>query len=195
MNIVSIDVGILHLGVVCCDVTWEQIEVKNVALIDITKRCRHSNCTLNHTNHIVDRVDHFIQGYKTMLDKADRILIEKQPPVGLISVEQLLFDRLRDKVEFIYPVSVHKHFGIRKLDYDGRKAFLVEKTKQYLTGTIYDTLGKETRRCRCYGDDHVLEKKFRTKSASRIGETGDTVRAFSVSWRHIGHLVLLVFHS
>ena len=143
MYIVSIDVGILHLGVVCCDVTWEQIDVKHVALIDITKQCRQRNCTLNHTNHIVDRVDHFIQVYKTILDKADRILIEKQPIMGLISVEQLLFDRLRDKVEFIYPVSMHKHFGIRKLDYDGRKAFLVEKTKPYLAGTVYDTLERK----------------------------------------------------
>ena len=143
MNIVAIDVGILHLGVVSCDVTWEQINVNHVALIDITRRCRHQNCTLNHTNHIVDRVDHFIQGYRTILDKADRILVEKQPLTGLISVEQMLFDRLREKVEFIYPVSMHKYFGIRKLNYEQRKEFLVEKTRSYLTGTIYDTLERK----------------------------------------------------
>ena len=144
MKIVSIDVGILHLGIVSCDVTWEQIIVENVHLVDITKRCRYLKCTLNHTNHIVDRVDHFIQEYKMILDKADRILIEKQPIKGLISVEQFLFDRLRDKAEFIYPVSMHKHFRIRELDYDERKKHLVGIDKNHIwTGTIYDTLERK----------------------------------------------------
>jgi hypothetical protein len=143
MNIASIDIGILHLGLVSCDVTWDRIIVNHVHLVDITKRCRRLDCKLNHTNHMVDRVDHFIQDHWDILDKADKILVEKQPITGLISVEQLLFDRLRAKVEFIYPVSMHKYFGIRKLNYDERKEFLVEKTRPHLTGSIYDTLERK----------------------------------------------------
>ena len=101
MNIVAIDVGIIHLGVVSAHVTWDVINVENVYLIDLTKSCRCTNCPLNHTNHMVDRVDHFIQEHRTILDKADVVLVEKQPITGLISVEQLIFDRLRGKVEFI----------------------------------------------------------------------------------------------
>ena len=121
MKIVSIDVGIIHLGMVSCDVSWENTKVTGAYLVDLTKHCRKIGCTLNHTNHLVDRVDHFIQYHKETLDKADKILIEKQPIQGLISVEQLLYDRLRDRVVFIYPVSMHKQFGIRHLDYEGRK--------------------------------------------------------------------------
>ena len=143
MIIVSIDVGIIHLGMVECDVTWEEIKVRNAFLIDITRHCRYINCKLNHTNHMVDRIDHFIQQYKDILDKADKVLIEKQPIQGLISVEQLLFDRLREKVVFVHPVSMHKQFGIRHLDYDGRKEYLVKYTKPFLTGTVYDMVERK----------------------------------------------------
>ena len=143
MKIVSIDIGIINLGMVCAEVTWENIVVEDVHLVDITKSCRHINCTLNHTNHMVDRIDHFIQEYKHVLDKADKILVEKQPIQGLISVEQLLFDRLRDRVIFIHPVSMHKHFNIRNLSYDERKEYLVLKTKTYLEGTLYDKVERK----------------------------------------------------
>ena len=143
MKVVSIEVGIINLGLVCCDVTWEKFVVEDVHLVDLTKHCRQIGCTLNHTNHMVDRIDHFIQGYTHVLDKADKILVEKQPIQGLLSVEQLLFDRLRDRVVFIHPASVHKHFGIRKLTYDERKEHLVIKTKPYLTGTLYDEVERK----------------------------------------------------
>lgn len=143
MKIVAIDVGILHLGLVCAEVTWENTNVEDVHLVDLTKRCRNPQCNLGHTNHMVDRVDHFIYNYKQVLDKADKILIEKQPIQGLLSVEQLLFDRLRARVIFIHPLTMHKHFSIGKLSYDERKDFLVEETRPFLEGTIFDQVERK----------------------------------------------------
>ena len=143
MYIASIDIGIINLGLVAGVVSWELIDIDEVHLVDLTRTCRRRGCTLEHSNHLVDRVNHFIQGYKHILDKAEKILIEKQPIQGLISVEQLLFDRLRDKVIFIYPVSLHKQFGIRHLNYDERKEFLVSATRSHLEGTIFDTLERK----------------------------------------------------
>ena len=143
MNIASIDVGIVHLGLVISDVSWDNIEVKEVHLVDLTKHCRVFNCPLKHTNHLVDRVDHFVQTYRDVLDKADKVLIEKQPIQGLISVEQLIFERLRDKIVFVHPVSMHKYFGIRHLDYEGRKEYLVNKMAPHLEGTIFDDLERK----------------------------------------------------
>ena len=143
MNIVSIDVGIVNLGLVVSNVSWETIEVKEVHLVDLTKHCRVFNCPLKHTNHLVDRVDHFVQMYHDVLEKADKVLMEKQPIQGLISVEQLIFERLRDKIVFVHPVSMHKYFGIRHLDYEGRKNYLVNRMTSHLEGTLFDGLERK----------------------------------------------------
>jgi hypothetical protein len=39
-------------------------------------------------------------------------LIEKQPPAGLVAVEQLLMMSYRDKAVLVYPNSMHAHFGL-----------------------------------------------------------------------------------
>ena len=92
MKVVSIDVGIINLGMVCGEVTWENIIVEDVHLVDLTKHCRRRDCTLKHTNHMVDRIDHFIQGYKTILDKADQLQnpVHMQLSSGLQNVNKAL---------------------------------------------------------------------------------------------------------
>lgn len=131
------------MGMVGCEVSWDSVVVEHVSLTDITKRCRNKNCTLNHSKNMVDRVDHFIQQHKEILDKADRVLLEKQPITGLIAVEQLLFDRLRDKVRFVYPMSLQSYFGMRHLQYEERKEFLVNKMWIMLEGTIFEDVERK----------------------------------------------------
>jgi hypothetical protein len=45
-------------------------------------------------------------------EMADFILIERQPPMGLTAVEQLIFSRWRDKAILVHPRSMHKYFNI-----------------------------------------------------------------------------------
>ena len=142
-QVISIDVGIINLGIVQSIVEWDNIIVLDAHLVDMTQPCNTRDCKLHHTKNMVDRVDHVIQKYRQIFDWADVVLIEKQPIMGLISVEQLFFDRMRDKVMFVHPVSMHAHFGIRHLNYEQRKEFLVNKTSDYLRGTVFDKLERK----------------------------------------------------
>ena len=80
---------------------------------------QRSDCTLHHENCIPDYLDHFIQEHP-MFEQCDILLIERQPPVGITNVQDLLFTRFRDKVLLISPNSVHSYFGLSN-DYDDRK--------------------------------------------------------------------------
>ena len=78
-------------------------------------------CLLYHSNQVYDKLEHFFQEYNVFLKDVDHILVELQPPGGLVHVEQLLFGHFRDRVKLIPPRSMHKHFQIGHLDYDHRK--------------------------------------------------------------------------
>ena len=135
--VVVIDVGILNLGMVVATVTeeWEVKEVQSAHRIDITI-CKHSSvarkdCKLYHTRDAVDRVAHFIQDYCEVLGDADHLLIERQPPGGLVHIEQLLYAAFRDKGVLVSPNRMHHHFRLSS-DYDQRKKETVLIAEPYL---------------------------------------------------------------
>jgi len=140
-TIVSIDVGIINLGLVICSltkehpVTIERIEdCKLINIKDITINCNNPNCTLKHeSGSAIDWVNHFIQLYRHNLEQASHILIEKQPPGGLQHIEVLLTQHFRDKVTLIFPRTLHKWMGISKLSYDDRKEQTQIRAQNYLT--------------------------------------------------------------
>ena len=143
LNILSIDIGIINLGMVFANIIIKPSNklknkiqngqynhfIKDIVVIDYNKiditKMKHTtvsctNCTLRHDRCIPDYVDHFIQEYIEYFNLADVILIERQPPVGITNVQDLLFTRFRDKVELVSPCSVHKYFNMSS-DYDIRK--------------------------------------------------------------------------
>ena len=152
MKILSIDVGIINLGYVFAEI--HSVFYKNLSLktrysqennfninviecnkIDITN-VKHSSvkqcdCKLHHDRCIPDYLDHFIQNHVQLFDSADMIIIERQPPVGITNVQDLLFKLFRDKVLLISPNSVHKYFGLSK-DYIVRKTESEDIAKKYL---------------------------------------------------------------
>ena len=126
MIVVSIDIGYHNLGMVNSivdDKTYE-IKILDVFKIDITKiihkKIKRYDCKLYHTSELSDYFSHFVQEFGEYLDKADKILIERQPPGGLTNVESLLMYTYRDKIELISPNSMHKHFKINFLEYEKR---------------------------------------------------------------------------
>lgn len=138
MIVVSIDVGYHNLGLVRALVDNENFEIKvlNIFKIDLTKlphkKINRWDCKLEHTNEVADLMAHFIQEFKDILEEADKILIERQPPTGLTQIETLLLYLYRNKTELISPNSMHKHFGINYLEYESRKVRTIQISESFL---------------------------------------------------------------
>ena len=126
----SIDIGYHNLGLVQCD---DQLNVLYSKRIDITRYRCPEGCKLYHTNEVADLISHFVQEYSGILDTADIILMERQPPGGLTNIETILFYIFRNKIKLISPKSVHAHFGYGHLDYEQRKERVVSIASKYMT--------------------------------------------------------------
>ena len=138
LTFVGIDVGYINMGVVQMSVDDSFNFVFDKAFrynISIPKHTRVPvcECAIPHTKETVDRVAHFIQENKDILDEADCILIERQPPMGLKDIEALLFSAYRHKVKLVSPNRLHKHFGISHKDYEERKEAVVDIAGPHLT--------------------------------------------------------------
>lgn len=137
MRLVGIDIGYINMGVVSADLN-DKCELKfynafryNISLI------KHNmvpvqECTIPHTRETCDRVAHFIQENQDLLEDADCILIERQPPTGFKDIEALLMTKYRSKVKLISPNKMHKHFKIGHLDYEERKVETVKIAKPWV---------------------------------------------------------------
>ena len=130
-RVVSIDIGYHNLGLVQATIDESyNIKIDDFFAVDLPKlphrRVKRTECKIPHTNELADLMAHFIQEFGYILDNADRILIERQPPMGLTNVETLLLYLYRDKTELISPNSMHKHFMIGCFDYEKRKLRTIE---------------------------------------------------------------------
>ena len=118
------------------DAIQQNLSILNCNRVDITKvkhnLVKRNCCTLFHDNCIPDYLDHFIQEHQLLFDQADIILLERQPPVGITNVQDLLFKLFRNKVKLISPNSVHKYFCLSK-DYDTRKEQSEKISLDYLS--------------------------------------------------------------
>jgi hypothetical protein len=137
---ISIDIGIIHMGVVCGLVNhmYDLIDIKSIQLLDIRTlihgRIPREKCQLLHTRDILDRVSHFIQELQPIFDSAAHILIERQPFQGLTAVEKLIYQKVRHKATLVHPTSMHRFFGIPKgVSYEKRKEIIEGKSYRYLT--------------------------------------------------------------
>jgi len=126
-KVLSVDVGVQHLGLSLALVKKENFIFERIVainLVDITKFthnvCELKNCRLYHTKTMWDYLSHVFVEHPCF-EEADVILVERQPPVGFVVVEQIIFGRFREKTWLINPRSVHKFFGIGVFDYDARK--------------------------------------------------------------------------
>jgi len=139
MKLLSIDIGILHLGLSVTDIDdeYETPTIQLIDLIDITKYTHDrmlskDTCTLYHTRNVCDRLNHFIEDYMDIFDTVDIILIEQQPIMGITSVEQLILNRFRNKTIKISPQRMHRFFRIHIYDYETRKIKTESIARKYL---------------------------------------------------------------
>ena len=138
MIIIGIDVGYHNMALIVSEVDEDfNVSVRSAHLIDITKIPHRKVCTreckIPHTREVADMMAHFFQEYGDLMESADVILVERQPPTGLTQIETLLLYLYRDKTTLVSPNSMHSYFGINHFDYDRRKVCTVNIAEPYLS--------------------------------------------------------------
>ena len=143
MYIISIDIGFEHFAIIGANVSGildqsEQpykleditlcklINIKNLML-----ECSDTDCKLKHTLCISDYMAHLFKTYHDFFEKADTILIERQPPQGFVAVQELILFKYREKALLVSPNSMHKHFSMSKVQ-KLRKMFTEKFSKERL---------------------------------------------------------------
>ena len=131
MKVLAIDIGFHNMGLVLA-------ECGNGPVIEVEymKKVSLEDYKYIYSNDFVDLVPLFVDDHREVFDKAERILIERQPPQGFTNIEILLNYMFKDKVTLISPVSMHMHFGMRHLDYEERKERTVLIAEKYLDDEI-----------------------------------------------------------
>lgn len=137
MFYIGIDIGYTNLAIVLIetDECLKIIDVPTIRRIDIA-HCTHDrvplcDCKLHHSNHVVDKISHVFQEYSDIFEKADVIVVERQPPCGMTHIESLLLFKFREKTVLVSPNSVHKYFRMSS-DYDERKKQVVSMGREFV---------------------------------------------------------------
>lgn len=150
--IVSVDIGIINLGIslisVNTDFTFR--EIIWFELYDITQ-FHHLNeeskkmCELYHEKTFCDYLEHIFYMNHELFTTSMYILIERQPPMGLVAIEQLIFSKYRNKAILISPNSMHAWMGWNtlKLNYEQRKVYSSKFALKYLNKSNRYYLVKE----------------------------------------------------
>ena len=139
-SILSIDIGITHLGLSLSivDSAFHLIRIEWVTMVDITEY-KHEHdlcnkeCNIDHNSkNFADWIQHFFLDYETLFERCSFILVEKQPPAGLVVIEQLILFRWRTKTYLIHPRSMHSFFGIGISSISGEDAYEERKRRTEL---------------------------------------------------------------
>ncbi len=77
---------------------------------------------------------HLFKKYRTNFDSAELILIERQPPTGLVAIQELIMREYRNKSKLISPNAMLNFFGILKFEYLERKVHTERIAMEYLGG-------------------------------------------------------------
>lgn len=145
MRIISIDVGILHLGfleAIVSDLFVSRTELllsdeiiycELIDITDLVRKCDDKSCELYHDKVICDYMSHLFKKYKSQFDSADVILIERQPLMGLCAIQEIIMLNYRNKSILISPNAMLNFFGILQYEYEIRKTKTVEIATPYLS--------------------------------------------------------------
>ena len=149
--ICGIDIGIIHLGISFIEVNKNEdteiltvIEFELINLKELTDNC-DMNCGLYHSNTISDRLSHFLKIYQDRLEICKYIFIEQQPIHGISSVEQLIYNKYRNKSYLVNPKKIHKYFGL-STNVDLRKSKSVQLVNDILSFELKEQLKKYERK-------------------------------------------------
>lgn len=134
MLTICIDPGIIHLGILICEIqeNGELLKIHVCELENITEYSCPKDCPLHHDSCVADYICHVHEKYKSYFCTANKIFIERQPICGLVDVVcafQMLLPR--DALVLVSPNQIHAKLGMSK-SYETRKEQSVLKMKDYL---------------------------------------------------------------
>lgn len=141
----SIDIGIHHMGLVWAfcekDVCIVDFDCINIMLI----KCNRNTCLLHHSRSLTDYINHLFVEFHEWFENAEVILIERQPILGQVAVEQLIFSKYREKARLIAPRSIHTHYGWNYIGteeekYEKRKHASIRIAESYLSSSLKERL-------------------------------------------------------
>jgi hypothetical protein len=116
MIVIAVDVGIRNFAFVVASVTPECTEFLSAHKYDLYKAAEGPSAMpeVAGLSRVLDR-------HRLDFLRADVVVVERQPPGGILSIQAVLFDRFQSKIVLAAPQTMHKHHGLRGLDYEGRK--------------------------------------------------------------------------
>lgn len=144
MRLTALDVGIHHLAMASFRVPRDWSEdllpehLERAELVNVSEMTHERipiwACRLHHAREISDWLDHVVQEREEYFSpNVEHILVERQPPEGIKSVEQYLFKRFRERVQLVAPIHVQTVLGFRiKNEYDARKTAVVKLCWDFL---------------------------------------------------------------
>jgi hypothetical protein len=142
MYITAIDIGVLNLALVLyywaqegpddVEGVQEGSRVISCTRVDITVFDCKPGCKLYHDSCMTDYLEHMFVNHHMYFNHDGPILIERQPPMGLVVVEQLIFSRYRSRSILMSPNSMHAYFDIGHYDYEMRKKATIRLAHWYL---------------------------------------------------------------
>ena len=153
MKVLSVDVGVKHLGLILVEVNDDYTLQRIVAFdcVDITRfhssSAEERACSLHHEKTYGDYMMHVFKQYGSYFD-ASVILIERQPLTGYVVIEQLIFYTFRNKSVLVSPNSMHAFMGWNKrcLDYEGRKDESIRELTMCLSSDQQERLNRLVRK-------------------------------------------------
>lgn len=140
--VLGVDVGVNNLGLSLAKIDDEYnfMDINQIELINITQYTHNNvscdDCLLNHTKTFSDWMNHVFQEYDYFFENATYIVIERQPIFGFVVVEQLIYNKWRNKSFLVSPNSMHKYFNIGHYSYEERKDKVESIVLRYITNPI-----------------------------------------------------------
>ena len=135
MKILSIDIGITNMAFVLSEVddNYNFVKIISCKRIDISICYNKLTCKCNHKNfnRLSGRIKHLVESNEEF-DIADIILVEKQPPLGLIAIEEL-FMYIFPNLHLVSPNGMHGYYCISNETYEERKTSVVKIASKKLS--------------------------------------------------------------
>jgi len=95
----------------------------------------------------VDGLLRILEAHRDDFDRSDVVLVERQPPGGILSIQAVLYARYVHKVKLVSPNAMHTFFKINHLDYEQRKSEVDRIVSQDLWSEVSDEAKKAYLKC------------------------------------------------
>lgn len=141
MIAIAIDVGVCNFAMCVATITLEETRVTHIYKYNLL------NCSARRGGMAeIDGLREILDKHRLDFLRCDIVLVERQPPQGLLSIQSVLYDRFVGKVRLVMPQSMHRYYGLHGKSYDERKVSVEAIARTWLQGDClkaYDKLARK----------------------------------------------------